>query len=172
VNRFLLSEADQIINRTNGCYPQSFKHMRIVIQRVKSASVTVDGKVIGSIKHGLLLLVGVHENDTEKELKWCCRKIPKLRIFNDDDGYMNRSVQDVGGEILVVSQFTLYGNMDKGNRPSFIEAGKPEMSEPMYNKMVEILKRDSGVNIETGNFGKMMDVELVNDGPVTLVMDR
>ena len=146
--------------------------MRIVIQRVKSASVTVNGEITGAIKHGLLILAGVHQNDTEEELKWCCRKIPKLRIFNDDDGYMNRSVQDVSGEILVVSQFTLYGNMDKGNRPSFIEAGKPEMSEPMYNKMVEILKRDSGVNIETGEFGAMMDVELVNDGPVTLVMER
>ena len=146
--------------------------MRIVIQRVKSASVTVNDEITGAIKHGLLIFAGVHQDDTEKELKWCCRKIPKLRIFNDDDGYMNRSVQDVEGEILVVSQFTLYGNMDKGNRPSFIEAGKPEMSEPMYNKMVEILKRDSGVNIETGEFGAMMDVELVNDGPVTLVMER
>lgn len=146
--------------------------MRIVIQRVKSASVTVNGEITGVIKHGLLILAGVHQDDTEEELKWCCRKIPKLRIFNDDDGYMNLSVQDVEGEILVVSQFTLYGNMDKGNRPSFIEAGKPEMSEPMYNRMVEILKRDSGVNVETGEFGAMMDVELVNDGPVTLVMER
>lgn len=146
--------------------------MKIVIQRVKSASVTVNGKVTGSIGHGLLLLVGVHQDDTEEQLKWCCRKIPKLRIFNDDEGYMNLSVQDVGGEILVVSQFTLYGNMDKGNRPSFIEAGKPDMSEPMYDKMVEILKKDSGVNIETGEFGAMMDVKLVNDGPVTLVMER
>lgn len=172
MNRFLLSFSKIVFNRIIACYPQSFKQMRIVIQRVKSASVTVDGRVTGAIKHGLLLLVGVHQDDSDEQLEWCCRKIPKLRIFNDDEGLMNLSVQDVEGEILVVSQFTLYGNMDKGNRPSFIEAGRPEMSEPMYEKMVEILKRDSGVPIKTGEFGAMMDVELVNDGPVTLVMER
>lgn len=172
MNRFLLSLSKIVLNRITACYPQSFKQMRIVIQRVKSASVTVDGRVTGAIKHGLLLLVGVHQEDSDEQLEWCCRKIPKLRIFNDDEGLMNLSVQDVKGEILVVSQFTLYGNMDKGNRPSFIEAGRPEMSEPMYEKMVKILKRDSDVPIKTGEFGAMMDVELVNDGPVTLVMER
>ena len=145
--------------------------MRIVIQRVKNASVRVDGKVSGSIQHGLLLLVGIHESDTEEELDWCCRKIPKLRIFNDDEGKMNESLQDIRGEILVVSQFTLYGNMKKGTRPSFIEAAKPEKAEGMYNQMIKQLK-ETGLKIESGEFGAMMEVDFINDGPVTLVMDR
>ena len=145
--------------------------MRIVIQRVKNASVRVDGKVSGSIQHGLLLLVGIHESDTEEELDWCCRKIPKLRIFNDDEGKMNESLQDIRGEILVVSQFTLYGNMKKGTRPSFIEAAKPEKAEGMYNQMIKQLK-ETGLKIESGEFGAMMEVDFINDGPVTLVMDH
>jgi len=146
--------------------------MRIVIQRVKDASVRVDGILSGSIQKGLLLLVGIHESDSDEQLEWCCRKIPKLRIFNDNEGKMNRSVMDINGEILIVSQFTLYGNMKKGTRPSFIEAARPEKAERMYNQMIDKLKKESGLNIESGEFGAMMEVDFINDGPVTLVMDR
>ncbi|MCC5907671.1 MAG: D-tyrosyl-tRNA(Tyr) deacylase [Balneolaceae bacterium] len=146
--------------------------MRIVIQRVKHATVTVDGSVTGEIENGLLLLVGIHEDDTKKEADWCCRKIPKLRIFEDDEGKMNRSVKDVDGGILVVSQFTLYGNTKKGTRPSFIEAARPDKAEPLYNYMIEKLKKESGLKIESGEFGAMMDVELINSGPVTLILEK
>jgi D-aminoacyl-tRNA deacylase len=146
--------------------------MRIVIQRVKHATVTVDGSVTGEIENGLLLLVGIHKDDTKKEADWCCRKIPKLRIFEDDEGKMNRSVKDVDGGILVVSQFTLYGNTKKGTRPSFIEAARPEKAEPLYNYMIEKLKKESGLKIESGEFGAMMDVELINSGPVTLILEK
>lgn len=145
--------------------------MRIVIQRVKNASVRVDGVESGSIQKGLLLLVGVHESDTEEQLEWCCGKIPKLRIFNDDEGKMNLSLQDIEGEILVVSQFTLYGNMKKGTRPSFIEAAKPEKAEGIYNQMIKKLQK-SGLRVESGVFGAMMEVDFINDGPVTLILDR
>lgn len=146
--------------------------MKVVIQRVKKASVTIDHEVAGSIENGLLLLVGIHETDTKKEVDWCCRKIPSLRIFEDDEGKMNRSAEDLKGEILVVSQFTLYGNAKKGTRPSFIEAAHPEKAEPLYDYMIEVLKRDSGLNIESGEFGAMMDVELINSGPVTLILEK
>ncbi len=146
--------------------------MKVVLQRVKNASVTVDGEVTGSIESGLLLLVGIHESDTKKEVDWCCRKIPTLRIFEDDEGKMNRSVADVNGGILVVSQFTLYGDASKGTRPSFIEAARPEKAEPLYDYMIEILKKDSGLKIESGEFGAMMDVEFINSGPVTLILEK
>lgn len=146
--------------------------MRIVIQRVERASVKINETISGAIEHGLLLLAGIHETDTKKEIDWCCRKISKLRIFEDEDGKMNRSVQDVGGGLLVVSQFTLYGNSEKGNRPSFIEAAKPDKAEPLYDYMVEKLKNESGVIVESGEFGAMMDVELINSGPVTLILER
>jgi len=146
--------------------------MKIVLQRVKNASVTVNDKVTGSIENGLLLLVGIHESDTKKEVDWCCRKIPTLRIFEDDEGKMNRSVTDVEGGILVVSQFTLYGNANKGTRPSFIEAAKPEKAELLYDYMIDVLKRDSGLQIESGEFGEMMDVKFINSGPVTLILEK
>ncbi len=146
--------------------------MRIVVQRVKHATVIVDGSVTGEIKNGLLLLVGIHEDDTNREVDWCCRKIPKLRIFEDDEGKMNRSVKDMDGGILVVSQFTLYGNAKKGTRPSFIEAARPEKAEPLYNYMIEKLKKESGLKIESGEFGAMMDVDLINSGPVTLILEK
>ena len=146
--------------------------MKIVIQRVERASVTINGTVSGVIEKGLLILVGIHETDTKKEIDWCCRKIPKLRIFEDDDGKMNRSVQDIGGGLLVVSQFTLYGNAKKGNRPSFIEAAKPDKAEPMYDYMIDKLKSESGLKVESGEFGAMMDVELINSGPVTLILEQ
>ena len=153
-------------------FPHSYSHMKVVVQRVKNASVTVDDEITGSIENGLLLLVGIHESDTKKEVDWCCRKIPSLRIFEDDEGKMNRSVEDIKGGILVVSQFTLYGNANKGTRPSFIEAAKPEKAEPLYDYMIEVLKRDSGLQIESGEFGAMMDVEFVNSGPVTLILEK
>jgi D-aminoacyl-tRNA deacylase len=161
-----------IVHNKNQIFPHGYPHMRIVVQRVNKASVIVEESISGQIDHGLLLLVGIHENDTKKEADWCCRKIPKLRIFEDEEGKMNRSVQDVGGGILVVSQFTLYGNTKKGTRPSFIEAARPETAEPMYDYMIEKLKKESGLRVESGEFGAMMDVELINSGPVTLILER
>jgi len=146
--------------------------MKIVVQRVKRASVTVDGTVTGSIDNGLLLLIGIHESDSKDEIDWCCRKISKLRIFEDDEGKMNRSVQDVEGGILVVSQFTLYGNTRKGTRPSFIEAAKPDVAEPLYDYMVERFKKITNLRVQEGQFGAMMDVELINDGPVTIIVEK
>lgn len=146
--------------------------MRIVIQRVKSASVNVNGSTTGSIQRGLLVLVGIHETDGEEQADWCCRKLQKLRIFEDEEGKMNRSVTDINGGILVVSQFTLYGDVQKGNRPSFIEAARPDVAEPLYNYMVDKLEKEFKGPVETGTFGAMMDVSLINDGPVTLVMER
>lgn len=146
--------------------------MKVVVQKVKKASVTVEKKEIGKINEGLLLLVGVHQTDTEEEVKWCCNKISKLRIFEDEDGKMNKSVTDIEGSILVISQFTLYGNTRKGTRPSFIEAARPEKAEPLYRYMIDYFKKNSGLHIEEGKFGAMMDVELINSGPVTLIIEK
>lgn len=146
--------------------------MKIVIQRVKSASVTVEGSKVGEIERGLLILVGIHETDTREHIDWCCNKLKKLRIFEDEEGKMNYSVSDVNGGMLVVSQFTLYGDVQKGNRPSFIEAARPEIAEPLYDYMVEQLQFSFKGPVETGTFGAMMDISLINDGPVTLVMER
>ncbi len=146
--------------------------MRVVVQRVSEAKVTVDEEVTGSIQQGLLLLVGVHQNDTDDQLKWMCEKILKLRVFPDEDGKMNKSVTDVNGGILVVSQFTLYGDAKKGTRPSYIEAARPDKAEPMYEQMIEYFKIHSNLNIQGGRFGAMMDVHLVNDGPVTLILEK
>ncbi|NET32096.1 MAG: D-tyrosyl-tRNA(Tyr) deacylase [Cyanothece sp. SIO1E1] len=146
--------------------------MKVVVQRVKKASVSVDGEVVGVIQKGLLLLVGVHHDDTEDQLKWMCEKILKLRVFSDEEGKMNKSVSDVGGGILVVSQFTLYGDTKKGTRPSYIEAARPEKAEPMYKKMIEYFNTHSSLLIQGGRFGAMMDVSLVNDGPVTLILEK
>lgn len=146
--------------------------MRVVIQRVKEASVSVDGELVGSIQNGFLLLVGIHQHDTEDQLKWMCEKILKLRVFADEEGKMNKSVSDVGGGILVVSQFTLYGDAKKGTRPSYIEAARPEKAEPMYEQMIEYFKSHSLLLIQGGRFGAMMDVSLVNDGPVTLILEK
>lgn len=146
--------------------------MKAVIQRVSKASVTVDGAVTGSINHGLLILLAIHKNDSPETLIWMADKITRLRIFQDDEGKMNRSVQDVNGGILVVSQFTLYGDVRKGTRPSFIESAPPEKAEAMYNDFVTWLETNSGLTIQTGIFGAMMDVQLNNDGPVTIIIDR
>ena len=146
--------------------------MRIVLQRVSQASVRVHDEITGSIQQGLLLLVGFHPTDTKNEVDWCCRKLPALRVFPDEEGKMNRSVQDIGGGMLVISQFTLYGRVEKGTRPGFTDAARPEIAEPLYDYMLETLRRDSGVKIQQGVFAAMMDVSLVNEGPVTLIMER
>lgn len=146
--------------------------MVALIQRVAEASVEVDGVVSGAIGAGLLILLGVHRDDTGQETDWLARKCANLRIFPDDAGLMNRSVMDVGGKALVVSQFTLYGSAAKGNRPSFIDAARPEKAEALYQQFVEALSTLMGKPVPTGIFGAMMHVRLVNDGPVTLWVER
>ncbi|WP_069132101.1 D-aminoacyl-tRNA deacylase [Rhodohalobacter halophilus] len=146
--------------------------MKIVVQRVKRASVKVNNEVTGKINRGLMLLVGIHESDTKKEIDWCCRKISRLRIFEDEEGKMNRSVEDINGGILVVSQFTLYGDTRKGTRPSFIEAAKPKVAEPLYDYMIDRFKQITNLLIEEGKFGAMMEVDLINDGPVTIIVEK
>lgn len=145
--------------------------MRIVLQRVSRARVTVEGRVTGEIGRGLLLLAGFTDGDSEDALAWMADKVVDLRIFPDDEGKMNRSVQEAGGGLLVVSQFTLYGDTRKGRRPSFIDAARPEIAIPLYERFVALL-RATGLPVGTGEFGAMMDVELVNDGPVTLILER
>ena len=145
--------------------------MRIVLQRVSRARVTVEGRVTGEIGRGLLLLAGFTAADTDEALAWMAKKVVGLRIFPDDEGKMNRSLEEVDGAILVVSQFTLYGDARKGNRPSFVDAARPELAIPLYERFVALL-RQAGRPVETGEFGAMMEVELVNDGPVTLVLER
>jgi len=145
--------------------------MRVLVQRVAHASVKVEGKTIGKIARGLLLLVGITHSDSEKDLEWMAKKILKLRIFEDDAGKMNRSVEDIGGEILVISQFTLYGDARKGNRPSFVAAARPEQAEKRYDDFVQILKAYGTAPIETGQFAAHMEVSLLNDGPVTLMLE-
>jgi D-tyrosyl-tRNA(Tyr) deacylase len=146
--------------------------MKIVLQRVSEAKVKVDENVVGSIGHGLLILAGFHANDSEETIRWMCDKLMKMRIFHDDEQKMNRSVQDVNGEILVVSQFTLYGDARKGNRPSFIESARPEIAIPLYEYMIDYLKSESGLTVESGEFGAMMQVQLINDGPVTILLEK
>ncbi len=144
--------------------------MRAVIQRVKNAKVSINGKIAGEIGQGLLVLLAVHQNDDEDVIKKMADKILNLRIFGDQDDKMNLSVKDAGGKILVVSQFTLYGDLRKGNRPSFIESAKPDKAIPFYEKFVEYI-RSEGIEAATGKFGAMMDVELINNGPVTIILD-
>ncbi len=145
--------------------------MKVVVQRVLKATVTVDGSIKGSIDTGLLVLLGIHQQDTVEKNDWMADKIAKLRIFEDNEGKMNRSLLDVGGSVLIVSQFTLYGDLKKGTRPSFIEAARPEVAIPIYESMIEKLK-SHGLHVETGVFGAMMDVSLVNSGPVTIIIER
>lgn len=144
--------------------------MRLVVQRVSRASVSVDQVPVASIGPGLLILCGVARGDTEVEADWLARKTVQLRIFEDDQGKMNRSLEAVAGEVLVVSQFTLYGDCRKGNRPSYVEAAEPALAEQLYLRYVEGL-RNAGVSTRTGVFRAMMDVALINDGPVTLILD-
>lgn len=145
--------------------------MRAVIQRVSEASVAVENKVAGTIQKGLLVLVGIEDADTLEDIQWLSTKIVNLRIFNDADGVMNVSVKDSGGDILLVSQFTLHASTKKGNRPSYIKASKPDVAIPMYEKMIAQLQTDLGKPIQTGIFGADMQVRLLNDGPVTITID-
>ena len=145
--------------------------MKVVIQRVNQASVTVEEKLKSEIKNGLLILVGIENEDNEDEINWLSNKITQLRIFDDKDGVMNLSVKDVDGDILTISQFTLHAKTKKGNRPSYQQAAKPEISVPLYKKFVEQLGKDLGKEIKTGEFGAYMKVALENDGPVTIIID-
>ena len=145
--------------------------MRAVIQRVSRSSVLVDGETVGSIKRGLVVLVGVTHDDGESEARFLAKKIANLRIFADDEGKFNRSALDVNADVLVVSQFTLYGDARKGRRPSFVQAAPPDIAEPLIEKFVSYLEEE-GLRVETGVFGAMMMVELHNDGPVTIILEK
>jgi D-tyrosyl-tRNA(Tyr) deacylase len=145
--------------------------MRAVIQRVTRASVTIDKKIYSQIGDGLLVLLGIEDADTMEDIEWLSSKIVNLRIFNDDNGVMNESVKDKKGEVLLVSQFTLHASTKKGNRPSYIKASKPEIAIPLYEKMIGKLSADLGQPVQTGEFGADMQVELLNDGPVTIQID-
>ena len=145
--------------------------MRTVIQRVSHASVTINGVVKSAIRGGLLVLVGVEDADTEEDIQWLCKKIVGLRVFDDENGVMNKNIVDAGGEILVISQFTLFASTKKGNRPSYIRAAKPDISIPLYEQFCNELSIALGKPVGTGEFGADMKVELLNDGPVTICMD-
>ena len=144
--------------------------MKVVLQRTKQASVTVNQEVTGSISHGYMLLVGITHEDTMKDVDYCARKVAEIRLFEDDEGKMNRSIHEVGGQILSVSQFTLYADTKKGRRPSFVNAARPDIAKPLWNAFNDAL-RANGLHVETGIFGANMDVALINDGPVTIIIE-
>jgi D-aminoacyl-tRNA deacylase len=144
--------------------------MRVVLQRAKSGSVTVEGQVVGAIEKGYVLLVGITHNDTVEDLQYCAKKVAELRLWEDAEGKMNHAIEEVGGAILSVSQFTLYADTKKGRRPSFTNAARPDIAKPLWEQFNELL-RERGLTVETGVFGAMMDVALVNDGPVTIIID-
>ncbi len=146
--------------------------MKAVVQRVSEASVKVEGKTKGRIARGLLILLAVHRDDTEDQLKWVADKCRRLRIFEDDEGKMNRSVEDVDGEVLLVSQFTLYGDVKKGTRPSFIASAGPDKAESIYEQMITNMERSMPGKVKTGIFAAKMEVSLINDGPVTIIVER
>jgi len=145
--------------------------MRAVIQRVTHASVTVKNKIISEISPGLLIFLGIENSDSSEDIEWLCNKITRLRIFNDEKGVMNLSVMDVEGEVLVVSQFTLHASTRKGNRPSYIKAARPEVAIPLYEQFVNRFEIEIGKTVQTGEFGAMMNISLVNNGPVTILID-
>ena len=145
--------------------------MRAVIQRVSEASVAINGENRSRISTGFLILLGIEMEDTEEDIVWLSKKIANLRVFSDDNGAMNRSIQDIDGELLVVSQFTLHASTKKGNRPSFIRAARPEHAIPLYEKFIKQLEEQCGRPVQTGSFGAMMEVRLINDGPVTILID-
>jgi D-aminoacyl-tRNA deacylase len=145
--------------------------MRVVIQRVSAASVQVGGVEVAAISAGLMVLVGIEDVDNEEDISWISHKIVQLRVFNDDQGIMNRSVLDIGGELLLVSQFTLFANTKKGNRPSYIRASKPTVAVPLYEALISSLNHLMGIPVKTGVFGADMQLALVNDGPVTILID-
>jgi D-tyrosyl-tRNA(Tyr) deacylase len=145
--------------------------MKLILQRTSRASVSVDGKMVGQIDQGLMVLIGITHTDTKENADALIKKLINLRVFNDEHGKMNLSIQDLQGEFLVISQFTLYGNAKKGNRPSYVDAAPPDLAIPMYEYFVDTLMLESQLKVETGIFGAMMDVELVNSGPVTLLLE-
>ena len=145
--------------------------MRVVVQRVSQSNVKVSGEIIGEINEGFMVLVSFVDEDNDTDLCWMTKKIINLRIFNDDEGKMNRSVQDIGGDILLISQFTLHGSTKKGNRPSFIKAAKPDFANVMYERFIKVLEQSLDKEIQTGEFGGDMKVSLVNDGPTTIIID-
>lgn len=145
--------------------------MRVVIQRVAEASVVIENKIVAEIQKGLLVLVGIENADTQEDIDWLTAKVARLRVFGDENGVMNLSVQDIGGNVIVVSQFTLHAATKKGNRPSYIKASKPEIAVPLYENFVQKLESEIGKKVQTGAFGADMKVNLINDGPVTIIMD-
>lgn len=145
--------------------------MKAVIQRVSQSSVTIDGEITASIQKGLLILVGIEEVDTKEDIEWLSSKIVNLRIFGDENDVMNLSVKDINGDIIVVSQFTLHASTKKGNRPSYIKAAKPELAIPLYNQFIQQIEKDLAKKVQTGQFGADMKVSLLNDGPVTIIID-
>ena len=145
--------------------------MRSVIQRVSQASVTIEGERVADIQHGLLVLVGFEDSDNQEDISWLCSKIANLRIFGDDNGVMNLSLKDTNGEMIIVSQFTLHALTKKGNRPSYIKASKPEIAIPLYERFIAQMETELGKKVQTGKFGADMKVSLLNDGPVTIVID-
>ena len=145
--------------------------MRVVIQRVKNASVRVDEQVVGAIDHGLLLLLGITQEDSTEDIEWLCRKIVQMRIFGDENDMMNKSLLDIDGEVIVISQFTLHASTKKGNRPSFIAAARPEQAIPLYEQFISVIQDYVPKKVQTGIFGADMKVNLLNDGPVTITMD-
>lgn len=145
--------------------------MRVVAQRVTQASVTINNQVFSSIQNGLLILLGIEDSDTSEDINWLCNKLLNLRIFSDAEGVMNLSIKDIAGEFLVVSQFTLHASTKKGNRPSYIRAAKPDVAVPLYEEFIKTLKDISNLSVKTGQFGADMKVSLLNDGPVTIIID-
>lgn len=145
--------------------------MKVVIQRVKESSVSIDGKVKGAINQGLMLLLGIENDDSEEDIFWLVKKILNLRIFDDQNNVMNKSVLDIGGEILLISQFTLHASTKKGNRPSYILAAKSDIAIPLYEKFITYIQSEFGKEIQTGQFGAYMEVSLINDGPITIIID-
>ena len=145
--------------------------MRVVLQRVTKASVTIENQLNAEIGLGLLLLIGIEAEDTSEDIEWLCRKIVNMRIFNDEDGVMNNSLLDINGDAIIVSQFTLHASTKKGNRPSYIKAAKPDVAIPLYEEFIQVFKKHLGKEVGTGKFGADMKVELLNDGPVTILID-
>ena len=145
--------------------------MKVVIQKTLKASVTIQNKIVANIKKGLLVLVGIEDADTDEDINWLSKKIVNLRIFLDENDVMNDSILDADGDIIIVSQFTLHASTKKGNRPSYIKASKPEFAIPMYEKFIQKMESDLGKKVQTGKFGADMKVELINDGPITIIID-
>lgn len=145
--------------------------MRLVIQRASEASVKIEDEIVGKIQQGLVILIGIEEQDTTEDADWLIQKISQLRVFSDENGKMNLSIQEIKGSFLIISQFTLHASTKKGNRPSYIKAAKPEIAIPLYNYFIDSLKTNSNLLVETGKFGADMKVALVNDGPITIIMD-